>query len=65
MHDGEIESLFELIKDIMEAKDKTTSKRNPIGFKLPSKAATKTNNKNKPDSKPKGNAIKPNTKAKK
>lgn len=36
MHDGEIETIFELIKEIMEEKKKP-SPRNPIGFKTAKK----------------------------
>jgi ORF6N domain len=47
MHDGDIETLFELIKDIMEAKNKPAPKREPIGFKT--KATTKAQNKDTPN----------------
>jgi ORF6N domain len=33
MHDGEIETVFELIKEIMEEKSKPATPRTPIGFK--------------------------------
>lgn len=33
MHDGEIETIFELIKEIMEEKKKPQTPRKPIGFK--------------------------------
>lgn len=37
MHDGEIESIFELIKDMREEKQQTTVAKNPIGFKTTKK----------------------------
>lgn len=37
MHDGEIETIFELVKEIMEAKQQPTTAKNPIGFKVPKK----------------------------
>ncbi len=33
MHDGEIETIFELVKEIMEEKNKPQEPRTPIGFK--------------------------------
>lgn len=33
MHDGEIETVFELIKEIMEERNKPPAPRTPIGFK--------------------------------
>lgn len=37
MHDGEIETIFELIKEIMKAKNKALTPRNPVGFKVGNK----------------------------
>jgi hypothetical protein len=34
MHDGEIETIFELIKEIMDEKKKPQAPRTPIGFKV-------------------------------
>jgi hypothetical protein len=34
MHDGEIETIFELIKEIMDEKKKPQAPRTPIGFKI-------------------------------
>jgi uncharacterized protein YqgV (UPF0045/DUF77 family) len=60
MHDSEIETLFELIREITEAISKPKNRRVPIGFKTQS---TKNDN---PEMKVKQNiTAKPTTKKKK